>query len=55
LKADLNARVGAVSQSVSEASDTLKAEFEDAGAEYVDQVKQAGRDAMEAAREKVGS
>ncbi|XSC43217.1 hypothetical protein ACF1BQ_035035 [Bradyrhizobium sp. RDT10] len=33
LKADLNARVGAVSQSVSEASDTLKAEFEDAGAE----------------------
>lgn len=55
LKADLNTRVGAVSQSVREASDTLKAEFEDAGAEYVDRVKQAGRDAMEAAREKVGS
>jgi hypothetical protein len=55
LKADLSIRAGAVSQSVREASDTLKAEFEDAGAEYVDRVKQAGRDAMDAAREKVGS
>ena len=55
LKADLSTRAGAVSQSVREASDTLKAEFEDAGAEYVDRVKQAGRDAMDAAREKVGS
>jgi hypothetical protein len=41
LKADLNTRVGAVSKSVREASDTLKAEFEDAGAEYGDRVKQA--------------
>ena len=48
LKADLSTRAGAVSQSVREASDTLKAEFEDAGAEYVDRVKQAGRDAMDA-------
>ena len=55
LKADLSTRAGAVSQSVREASDTLKAEFEDAGAEYVDRVKQTGRDAMDAAREKVGS
>ena len=55
LKADLSTRAGAVSQSVREASDTLKAEFEAAGAEYVDRVKQAGRDAMDAAREKVGS
>ena len=55
LKADLSTRAGVVSQSVREASDTLKAEFEDAGAEYVDRVKQAGRDAMDAAREKVGS
>jgi hypothetical protein len=55
LKADRKERAGAASQSVREASDTLKAEFEDAGAEYVDRVKQAGRDAMEAAREKVGS
>ena len=55
LKADLSTRAGAVSQSVREASDTLKAEFEDAGAEYVDRVKQVGRDAMDAAREKVGS
>ena len=55
LKADLSTRAGAVSQSVREASDTLKAEFEDAGAEYVDRVKQAGRDAMDAAREKLGS
>ena len=55
LKADLKVRAGAVSQSVREGADTLKAEFEDAGAEYVDRVKQAGQDAMEAAREKVGS
>jgi hypothetical protein len=55
LKADLKVRAGAVSQSVREGADTLKPEFEDAGAQYVDRVKQAGQDAMEAAREKVGS
>jgi hypothetical protein len=55
LKTDLNTRVGAVSQSVREASDTLKSELGDAGAEYVDRVQQAGLDAMDAAREKVGS
>jgi hypothetical protein len=51
LKADLKERAGAVSQSVREASDTLKAEFADAGAEYVDRVQQAGRDALDAGRE----
>jgi hypothetical protein len=52
LKADIKERAGAVSQSVREASDTLKAEFADAGAEYVDRVQQAGRDALDAGREK---
>ena len=53
LKADLKGRAGAVSQSVREASDTLKAEFTDAGAEYADRVQQAGRDALDAGREKL--
>jgi hypothetical protein len=53
LKADLKERAGAVSQSVREASDTLKAEFADAGAEYADRVQQAGRDALDASREKL--
>ena len=51
LKADLKERAGAVSQSVREASDTLKAEFADAGAEYVDRVQQAGRDVIDTSRE----
>jgi len=51
LKADLKERAGAVSQSVREASDTLKAELGDAGAEYADRVQQAGRDALNAGRE----
>ena len=53
LKADLKERVGAVSQSVREASDTLKAEFADAGAEYADRIQQAGQDALDAGREKL--
>jgi hypothetical protein len=53
VKADLNARTGAVTDSLREASDTLKAEFRDTGAEAVDRVKQAGMDAADAAREKV--
>ena len=53
LKADLKERAGAVSQSVREASDTLKAEFADAGAEYGDRVQQAGRDALDVGREKL--
>ena len=55
VKADLNKRAGAVSQSLREASDTLKAELSDAGAEAIDRVKQAGMDAADAAREKVRS
>ena len=50
LKADLKERAGAVSQSVREASDTVKAEFADAGAEYADRLQQAGRDALDASR-----
>jgi hypothetical protein len=53
MKADLNGRAGAVTQSLREASDTLKAELSDTGAEAVDRVKQAGIDAAAAAREKV--
>jgi hypothetical protein len=55
VKADLNTRAGAVSQGLREASDTVKAEFGDVGAEAVDRVKQAGMDAAEAARDKVRS
>jgi hypothetical protein len=55
VKADLNTRAGAVSQSLREASDTVKAEFSDVGVEAVDRVKQAGADAAEAARDKVRS
>jgi hypothetical protein len=53
LKADLKERVDAVSQSVREASDTLAAEFADAGAEYSDRIQQAGQDALDAGREKL--
>jgi hypothetical protein len=53
IKADLNGRAGAVTQSLREASDTLKAELSDTGAEAVDRAKQAGMDAIDAAREKV--
>jgi hypothetical protein len=55
VKADLNTRAGAVSQSLREASDTLKAELSDTGAEAIDRVRQAGMDAAEAAREKAKS
>jgi hypothetical protein len=51
LKADLNARAGAVSQSVREASDALQAELSDAGADIADRVQEAGRDALDASRE----
>jgi hypothetical protein len=55
VKTNLNTRAGAVSQSLREASDTLKAELSDTGAEAVDRVKQAGMDAADAAREKMKS
>jgi hypothetical protein len=53
VKTDLNERAGAVTQSLREASDTLKAELGDTAAEAVDRVKQAGIDATDAARERV--
>jgi hypothetical protein len=55
IKADLNTRAGAVSQSLREASDSLKAELGDTGTEAIDRVKQAAQDATNAAREKMKS
>ena len=55
VRADLTTRAGAVSQSLREASDTLKAELSDTGAEAIDRVKRAGMDAAEVVREKVKS
>jgi hypothetical protein len=55
VKDELNTRAGAVSQSLREASDTLKAELSDTGAEAVDRLKQAGMDAADAAQAKVKS
>ena len=53
VKADVSDRAEAVAQSLREASDTLKAELSDTGAEAVDRVKQAGMDAADAARQKL--
>jgi hypothetical protein len=53
VKEDLNARGDAVSQSVREASDTLKAEIVDMGAESLERLQETGRNAMDAARGKV--
>jgi len=55
LKGDLSTRAGAVSQSLRESADTLKAELSDTGAEALDRLKQTGMDAANAAREKVKS
>lgn len=55
VKADMNRRAGAVSQALREASDSVLAEVGDTGAEAVDRVKQAGRDAVAAARAEVKS
>jgi hypothetical protein len=51
VKEDLNARAGAVSQSVREASDTLKAEVDDIGAETLERLQETGRSGMDAVRE----
>jgi hypothetical protein len=51
LKNDLGKRTEAVAQSVREASDTVKAEFADLGNEALDRARQAGLDAVDAARE----
>jgi hypothetical protein len=53
VKGDLQTRAGAVAQSVRESSDTLKAELSDTGAEALDRVKQAGRDAAAAVQDVV--
>jgi hypothetical protein len=50
VKADLSARAAAVSQSVREASDTLRAEIGDMGAESLERLQETGRNAMDAAR-----
>jgi hypothetical protein len=50
VKADLNARGAAVSQSVREASDTLKAEIGDMGAESLERLQETGLNAIDAAR-----
>ena len=53
VKADISGRAGAVNQSLREATDTLKAEVGDTGAEALDRVKQAGTEVADAAREKL--
>ena len=50
VKEDLNVRAGAVSQSVREASDTLKSEIDDMGAESLERLQETGRNAMDAVR-----
>ncbi|MCK1520296.1 hypothetical protein [Bradyrhizobium sp. 17] len=55
VKADLNTRVGAVSQALRENSDTLLAEVSDTGGEALDRIRQTGMDAVEAARERAKS
>lgn len=55
VKADLNRRVGAVSESLAEASDALKTEFSDAVADTAYRIKLAGTDAAMAAREEMKS
>jgi hypothetical protein len=51
VKADLNVRAGAISQSVREASDTLKAEIQDVAAESIGRLRQTGSDAVDAAKQ----
>jgi hypothetical protein len=55
VKEDLNARVGAVSQSVREASDTLTAEADDIGTETLERLHEAGRSGVNAIREGLAS
>lgn len=52
VKADLSARAEAVSQSVREAADTLKAELADTVLEAADRIKQTGKDAASAVHDK---
>jgi len=50
-KKDLNARASAVSRSVRETSDTLKAEVDDMGTETLERLQEAGRSGVDAVRE----
>jgi hypothetical protein len=50
VKEDLNVRAGAVSQSVREASDTLKSEIDDMGTESLERLQETGRNATDAFR-----
>jgi len=52
-KEDVIERAGAVSQSVFEASDTLRNEIKEAGAETLEKVEQSGMDAAQAAGQRV--
>ena len=55
VKEDLEVRAGSVSQSLREASDTLKATFRDIGSEAADRLQETGRNVMDAAREKASA
>lgn len=55
VKSDLNSRMGAVSQTLRQSADTLVSEVTDSGAEALDRVKQTGKDAVQAAREKAST
>ena len=50
-KKDLNARASAVSRSVRETSDTLKAEVDDMGTETLERLQEAGQGGVDAVRE----
>ena len=50
-KKDLNARASAVSRSVRETTDTLKAEVDDMGTETLERLQEAGRSGVDAVRE----
>ena len=53
-RAELSGRASAVAENLRKGADTLKAELSDAGAEALDRLQQAGKDAVDAAREKAG-
>ena len=55
VKEDLEERAGSISHSFREASDTLKATFHDIGSEAADRLQEAGRNVMDAAREKASA
>jgi len=52
VRTDLSARASAVADKLREGTGTLKAELSDTGAEALDRLQQAGKDAVAAAREK---